>query len=95
MLSPVGGMQEQVGPLGGQRALRLPSPLAGNDQENRRPGGTSTGGLQVRQNELTMGASQAQLQPALRREVQIVFVQHEGGQADRAPASSGHAGVEA
>ena len=66
MLSPVGGMQEQEGPLGVQRAPRLPSPVAGNDQENRRPNGTCTGGLQVRQDELTVGASQARLQPALK-----------------------------
>ena len=65
VLSPIGGVQGQVGPLGRQRAPRLPSPVACNDQENRRPSSTGTDGLQVRQNGLTMGASFAQLQPAL------------------------------
>lgn len=73
MLSPVGRVQEQMGALGGQRAPRLPSPVACNDQENRRPSSTSTGGLQVTQNGLTMGASLAQLQPALRPDMQITF----------------------
>ena len=51
VLSPVGGVQQQMGPPGGPRAQRLPSPVACGDKENRRPSSTSTGGLQVGQKE--------------------------------------------